>query len=72
MNTETIAKLIAEYTEITVKYTKLSDFIERIERGEAPFHDDHPVGMLYEQQTVMGKYLAMLKDKLEAAGVTIC
>lgn len=58
-----------EYLGVKDRYTKLCAFIQRVEDGSSPIHDDYPVSELYEQQKAMKEYLDALKARLEYEGV---
>ena len=62
-------RLIDEYHELKEKYGKLCSFIERVEEGSSPIHDDYPVSELYEQQVAMEAYLDALSARLAYEGV---
>lgn len=62
-------RLIDEYRELKEKYDKLCSFIERVEEGSSPIHDDYPVSELYEQQVAMEAYLDALSARLAYEGV---
>ena len=57
--------LITEYNQTLSKYTKLCDFLKRVEDGSSPIHDDYPVSGLYEQKGSMEKVLEELKAKIQ-------
>ncbi len=58
-----------EYLIVKDRYKKLCAFIQRVENGSSPIHDDYPVAELYEQQKAMKEYLDALKVRLEYEGV---
>lgn len=58
-----------EYLILKDRYKKLCAFIQRVEDGSSPIHDDYPVAELYEQQKAMEEYLDALKVRLEYEGV---
>lgn len=60
-------RLIDEYRELKEKYDKLCSFIERVEEGSSPIHDDYPVSELYEQKVEMEKELEELKGRMANA-----
>lgn len=62
-------QLMREYITLRDKYKKLSAFLERVEEGSSPIHDDYPVAELYRQQKAMKEYLDTLKVQLEYMGV---
>ena len=64
-------KLTMEYLDLKSRYDKLCAFIQRVEEGSSPIHDDYPVGELYEQQSGMKKYLDALKVRLCYEGVEV-
>ena len=61
--------LSMEYLSVKDRYKKLCAFIQRVEDGSSPIHDDYPVAELYEQQKAMMEYLDALKARLEYEGV---
>ena len=63
--------LVTEYNTMLAKYSKLCDFLKRVEDGSSPIHDDYPVGELYEQQKEMEAQLAELRTRLKALGVEV-
>ena len=58
-------RMITEYNDLLTRYNKLCAFIQRVEDGSSPIHDDYPVRELYEQKAGMEKYLAALKERLK-------
>lgn len=58
-----------EYLIVKGRYKKLCAFIQRVEEGSSPIHEDYPVSELYEQQKAMKEYLDALKVRLEYEGV---
>ena len=59
--------LVTEYNQTLSKYTKLCDFLRRVEEGSSPIHDDYPVSGLYEQKVEMEKVLGELKGRMRDA-----
>ncbi len=57
--------LITKYNTLLSKYTKLCDFLKRVEEGSSPIHDDYPVAELYQQKVEMEKELAELKWRMK-------
>ncbi len=57
--------LVTEYNTLMSKYTKLCDFLKRVEEGSSPIHDDYPVAELYQQKVEMEKELAELKWRMK-------
>lgn len=60
-------RLTNEYRELKDKYGKLCAFIQRVEEGSSPIHDDYPVSELYEQKESMEKELEELKGRMRDA-----
>ena len=60
-------RLINEYHELKDKYGKLCAFIQRVEEGSSPIHDDYPVAELYQQKVEMEKELEELKGRMRDA-----
>lgn len=58
-------ELVTEYNTLLSKYTKLCDFLKRVEEGSSPIHDDYPVSELYEQKESMEKELEELKGRMK-------
>lgn len=71
MEDNTVDNMLAEYIDLKIRYDKLTSFIQRVEDGSSPIHDDYPVGELYEQQKSMAAYLASLKGRLGYEGVEV-
>ena len=53
--------LYNDYEDLKARYDKLCAFLERVEDGSSPIHDDYPVAELYEQKVEMEKILKSLK-----------
>ena len=60
-------ELATEYNTLLSKYTRLCDFLKRVEEGSSPIHDDYPVGELYQQKVEMEKELEKLKGRMKDA-----
>ena len=58
-------ELVTKYNTLLSKYTKLCDFLKRVEDGNSPIHDDYPVGELYQQKESMEKELEKLKGRIK-------
>lgn len=58
-------ELQEEYEAVKARYEKLSAYIERLNKGDAPIHDDTPVAEVYEQQKVMERHLATLRAQID-------
>ncbi len=58
-------ELVTEYNTLLSKYTRLCDFLKRVEEGSSPIHDDYPVSELYEQKESMEKELEELKGRMK-------
>jgi hypothetical protein len=56
--------LVTAYNTLLSKYTKLCDFLQRVEEGSSPIHDDYPVGELYERKAEMEQELKELKGRM--------
>jgi uncharacterized protein YdcH (DUF465 family) len=56
--------IITKYNTLLSKYTKLCDFLHRVEEGSSPIHDDYPVSELYEQKVEMEQELKELKGRM--------
>ena len=63
--------LTMEYLDVKSRYDKLCAFIQRVEEGSSPIHDDYPVKELYDQQEAMRGYLSALKARLSYEGVKV-
>ena len=61
-------ELVTEYNTLLSKYTKLCDFLKRVEEGSSPIHDDYPVAELYQQKESMEKELEELKGRTKGDG----
>ena len=58
-------ELVTKYNTLLSKYTTLCDFLQRVEEGSSPIHDDYPVSELYEQKESMEKELEELKGRMK-------
>lgn len=57
--------LVTNYNALLSKYAKLCAFLERVEDGSSPIHDDYPVAELYQQKVEMEKELEELKGRMK-------
>lgn len=64
-------ELVTQYNTLLSKYTKLCDFLNRVEEGSSPIHDDYPVAELYQQRKVMELSLNRQRDALREKGVEL-
>ena len=56
--------LATKHNQLLSSYTKLCDFLQRVEEGSSPIHDDYPVSELYEQKVEMERELEELKGRM--------
>lgn len=69
-------RFIAEYHQTKIRYEKLKKFNTKIEAAQSvygknePKHDC-PLGMLLDQQRVMGEYLHILEVRAEIEGIDL-
>ncbi len=66
-----VANMMEEYTDLKMRYNSLCSFIERVEEGSSPIHDDYPVAELYDQRKVMELSLNRQRDALREKGVEV-
>lgn len=64
MSDEQIEHLMDDYTDLKMRYAKLCAFLERVEDGSSPIHDDYPVAELYQQKVEMERELEELKGRM--------
>lgn len=63
--------LYNDYEDLKARYDKLCAFLERVEDGSSPIHDDYPVAELYEQKAVMEQEMQTLQAKLKRRGYDV-
>ena len=63
--------LYNDYEDLKARYDKLCAFLERVEDGSSPIHDDYPVAELYEQKMVMEQEMQTLQAKLKRRGYDV-
>ena len=61
----------AEFNQLTIRARKLSDLIEKYERGELPFKLATDIDTLREQLEVMNKYRSILIYRAYKENVTL-
>ncbi len=64
-------RFIQEYTELKSRYDRLANMTIKYRAGTLEFKPDCPIELLEEQQSIMGRYLRILKIRAEIEKVEL-
>ena len=58
-------RLKAEFCQLVCRYDKLTNMLDRWDKGELSFEPTCPKDILVEQARVMARYIELLKERAE-------